>query len=391
VRQLLRVVPLALLLGACSYIPNPFADLFPNDEDTSDPPAELVPLQDPLPVTRLWSSGAGSGTEERRLNLRVAVAPDRVFATDHKGNVFALDAASGDELWDTDTDVEIAGGPGYGEGLVFVGGGDGELIALDAATGEESWRVELTSEVLSVPTAASGVVVVHTVDGKLWGLEATDGSSRWILDHQVPALSLRGIGSPVIDRGLVLGGFASGKLEAVSLSDGRKLWDASISSPRGRSELERLVDVDSEPVVHAGVVYVASFQGRVAAVSRDAGVVFWRREISSYAGLDVDSSQVYVTDSSGYVWGLDINNGAALWKQDGLFARKVTAPVVHGEYVVVGDLEGYLHWLSPQDGSFVARTQIDDGAITTPPVAVDDTLYVYSDAGTVAAVRVGVL
>jgi len=301
--------------------------------------------------------------------------------------VAALDAASGERIWAIDTELSLSGGPGAGDGLMLVGSRDGEIIALDADSGQEKWRKRVSSEILSVPKVSQGIVVVHTMDGSLVGLNAGTGEKIWDYKRSVPVLSLRGSSSPVISGETVICGFASGKLIAFDLSNGNLLWETSISAPSGRTELERMVDIDGELAVVEGVIYVATFQGDLAAVSEETGVVLWRRKMSSHAGANADFRQVYISDSEDHVWAVDPRNGASLWKQKKLHGRKLSAPAVLGDFILVGDFEGYVHWLSVEDGSLVARSRVGDDPIGTPPIVHDGVAYVYSDGGDLAAFR----
>ncbi len=374
---------LALLLAGCGSMLNPgewFAD-----EENIDAPAELVEITTDIGVQTLWSRSAGEGTDGQRLELVPYVYAGKVYVADSRGNVEAIDAVSGDRIWEHETGLPLSGGPGAGDHLVLVGSRDGELIALDATSGTERWRTRLSSEILSVPKAAAGRVVVHTMDGNLFGLDAADGRQVWLFSRSVPVLTLRGSSSPVISGDKVICGFASGKLNAFDLQTGELQWESSISIPSGRTELERMVDIDGELAVVDGVIYVATFQGDLAAVSLETGVVLWRREMSSHAGAAADGYQVYVSDAEDQVWAIDPRSGAALWKQKKLRGRRLSAPAVLDQFVLVGDFEGYLHWLSVEDGSLVARTRVGDAPISTPPIVRDGIAYVYGDGGRLAA------
>lgn len=382
----LSISLLALLLGGCGSMNsmNP-VDWFAED-DNSEPPAELVEMAETVPARILWSSSIRDGADEQRVKLVPYIEHDRVYAASRSGEVRALDAASGRVLWSVDTELEISGGPGAGEGLVLIGTSNGQVVALDRDGGGEKWRVRVSSEVLSVPKADRGVVVVHTIDGKLFGLDAGSGAQKWIYDRSIPVLTLHGSSSPVIAGDRVICGFASGKLVMLDLQSGDLLWEITVSAPSGRSELERMVDIDGDPLLIGDVVYAVTYQGEMAAVSLDTGVVLWRRKLSSYAGMGADYGQIYVSDDADHVLSVDPGNGSALWKNKKLQYRKLTAPVVLGERILVGDFEGYLHFLSRLDGRLEGRIRIAKSAISTPPIVIDGTVYIYADGGEIAAI-----
>ncbi len=371
---------LAAFLGGCGTVSG-----WMDRGDGRDLP-ELVPVENVIPLQVRWSRDVGDGVGELHTGLQAAVAGDRVYGAGTDGRLGAYDAATGEPVWRIDLDRPISGGPAVGDGLVVVGTNKGEVFALDAATGERRWQAGVSSEVLAPPAVGSGVVAVRTLDGRLFGLDARTGKRRWIYDSPVPVLSLRGTGEPVIAGELVLNGFDGGRLVALLAADGRVEWEQQVAVPRGRSELERMVDMDSRPVVVDDAVYVTAFQGRVAALDLLSGDVLWDRDLSSYAGVAVDAAAVYVSDAEGFVWALDRFSGNSLWRQADLEQRRVTAPVRLGDYVVVGDEEGMLHWLSVEDGRFVARTRVDGAGISsTPATGRDGRLYVYGNSGEITA------
>lgn len=375
---------LAISVSGCGMVND-----FLRGKDNAEPPAPLLIFQNTIQVQAVWSARVGSGSADEYFQLTPHVVNGKAFAADRKGRVSAYDAANGRALWSVETKVPISGGPGSGDGVVLVGTSDGEVLALEEASGVLRWRERVSSEVLSAPVAAHDVVVVRTVDGKLQGLDLLTGKRLWTHDSTVPALTLRSTSAPVIVDDKVLGGFASGRLVALSISDGRVLWETVIAEPRGRSELERLVDISSEPRVIDQTVYVSSYQGRIAALDVVSGRLIWTRDMSSYAGLSVDDRAVYITDDKGQVFSLDRRDGRALWKQDKLRARAVTAPAIYKDYVVVGDFQGYLHWMARDDGGFVARVRVDEAGIITPPTTVADMLYVNGKGGVLAALKAG--
>jgi outer membrane protein assembly factor BamB len=355
---------------------------------SKEKPAELVPLTNAVGVTTVWSTDIGAGAGGRGANLRARVDGSVVYAADYKGRVTAVDAGTGREIWKVDVDEEITGGPGSGEGLVLVGTVDGDVIALDAATGAKRWSSRVSSEVLSTPAAAAGVVVVHSLDGRLAGLDAADGKPRWQYERVASGLGLRGSSSPVVSGSTAICGLSGGKLVAIELATGFPVWETTITLPAGRTELERVVDILGDPLLLSGQVIVGTYQGEVAALYESSGQVAWRRKVSSYNGLATDGAALYLTDDQNLVWSLDSRDGAALWKQDALRGRKLSGPAVSGGLVATGDFEGYVHWLSPQDGALVGRTRVGSAPIRAQPVAAGGTLFVLGDDGDLAALRV---
>jgi outer membrane protein assembly factor BamB len=373
-----------ILLSGCSAVSG-----YLSGEDNAEPPAKLEKLSDAVSLRKLWSTRVGVGYDEQFIKLVPAVEGPYVLVADRKGRVTALSAESGKQLWQTKTKKLISAGPGAGDELVLVGTSDAEIIALSLLDGSVVWEVRVTSEVLSVPQIDLGVVVVQTVDGNVAGLSAVDGSQLWIYDRSVPTLTLRGTSTPAVEHGIVLAGFASGKLAAISTEKGFVAWETSVGIPKGRSELERMVDVDADPVIVGTAVYIASFQGRVAVIDIQNGNLGWTRDMSSFAGLGVDFAQVYVTDEESNVWALTRDSGDSVWKQDKLYNRAVTAPEPYSNYVAVGDFEGYLHLLSRYDGHLAARVRVDKDGISARPISVNDVLYIYGNGGTIAAYAVG--
>jgi outer membrane protein assembly factor BamB len=372
IRSLLILAIVVTGLSGCAWF---------GDKDNSEPPLELQAFDEQVRLRALWSRDTGSGTDEQNVNLVPAVILDRVYAADRDGAVWAYRLDDGNTLWEVKTANRLSAGPGVAEGLVVVGTSDGEVIALAEEDGQEMWRVAASSEVLSIPRIHQDVVVIQTVDGALAGFDATNGQRLWISDRDVPVLTLRGSSSPLIIDNVVLAGFANGKMVAVDIRSGGKLWEIPIAIPQGRSELERIVDLDVDAVIRDTRLYVASFQGNLKAVDLTTGREDWSREISAYAGIAVDYSQVYVSDADSEVWAFDSSGGTALWKQSGLLRRAVTGPVVIEGYIAVGDYQGYLHLLSRYDGSLVGRIRVDGEGIRAPAYAAGDRLLVMGAGG----------
>ncbi|MES9942795.1 MAG: outer membrane protein assembly factor BamB [Candidatus Thiodiazotropha sp. 6PLUC2] len=355
-------------------------------KDNADPPSELVELQQELRIESIWDEDFEGG-DGAQLKLPPAHEYDQLYLAEPSGEIYAIDMKTGDTLWSVDIDSPLSGGPGIGEGFLAVGTMEAELIVLNSADGTERWRKRVGSEVLSVPAIGGGYIVCRTGDGGVAAYAADSGERRWLYDRSVPVLSLRGDSSPAISNSLVVSGFAGGKLIGLTLDAGVVAWEASISTPKGRTELERVVDIDADPKLVEGTVYVTAFQGEVAAVSESSGVVLWRRSISSHAGLDASWRQLFVTDEEDHVWSLDATNGATLWQQKALHARRLTAPAMIDQYLVVGDLDGYVHWLSQEDGRQMARVKVGSDAIRYQPLVIDDQVYVLDEGGTLTALK----
>ncbi|MCP5429324.1 MAG: outer membrane protein assembly factor BamB [Chromatiaceae bacterium] len=382
-RRLLLLLA-ALLLGGCGTFADP-TEWFAGPNVVK--PSELLDLENKVQPQTLWSRDIGAGSDELSLNLEPQVRGDIVYVVDAEGLVQALDAKTGAVVWRVELDVPASGGPGVGEGLVLIGTSDAEVIALAIESGAERWRARVSSEVLSVPVAVNGVVIAHTVDGKLFGLEVTNGNERWRYEREVPVLTLRGSGSPVVSGGTVYVGLAGGRLLALRTDNGGLVWDASVTVPGGRSELQRLADIDGDPIILGGGVFVATYQGEVAALEQSSGRVAWRRKLSSYSRMAADRQGLYVGDADGVVWGLDLRSGGARWSQDALKHRRLSNIAVVDGLVVAGDFEGYLHWMDNENGSLVARTRAGSDPITTGMQVVDGVLYVQGDGGELTAVR----
>jgi len=383
-RHALAAVTVAGLLSGCSTMSS-WVDSVMGGDDNSLPPAELAELDASVRLVKRWDRDVGVGSDQQFVNLRPALDDGRLYVADRKGRVMALDAQSGKEIWSVKIGQAVSAGPGAGEGLVILGTSDASVIALDAGDGALRWQVRVRSEVLAVPRIDFDKVIVQASDGSIAALDLDDGSQLWLNDHNVPVLTLRGTGTPAVQRGVVVAGFATGKLAAFSAEKGFQAWEESIAIPQGRTELERIVDIDGDPVIDNDAVFVTTYQGRVARLDLQTGTAVWEREMSSSTGLSVDYSQVYVTDQNSQVWALSRNSGATSWKQDALANRGLTVPEPFAGYVVVGDGEGYLHVLSRYDGAIVGRVELDGKGIRTRPQAVGDLLYVYGNSGRLAA------
>lgn len=378
-RQLQRwtLVAAVLLIAACS-----------KDKDI-DTPAVLSPFHETLKVQRVWSASVpDNGGKKLRLGLSLATEGNRVYAAGYKGEVVAFDLTSGHVVWRTRLKkTPFSGGPAVGGGLVAVGTSEGEVLALEADTGKVRWRVRMNGEILAAPAISERAVAVRTVDGKLRALSPKDGHDLWTQEQQVPRLSLRGTSRPVIAGELTLCGFDNGKVIAVNMTDGSLQWEATVAPPHGRTELERLNDVDSTPRVSGQDVFTVGYQGRVARLALDNGQVWWSHDASSYRGIALDDDALYISMASGEVVALRHGSGAEVWRQKALLHRGLSAVALTDSAVITADFQGYVHWLDKATGELAARVRASKQRISNPPVASGDTVMVIDDAGKINAYR----
>ena len=383
--RFLLFVSILILLSGCGGTKSFLKKFSGGGTDNTEPPTPLVEIETIAEIIELWSKNSGKGSTKQFLKLTPSHSQGKVFVADALGNLASLDANNGNTLWKIDTDLTISGGPGASEKLTMIGSDEGDVLAYASESGEFIWQAKVSSEILAAPQEANDIVVVRTIDGRIFGLDANDGSRLWIYERTMPALTLRGTSNPIITGDIVIAGFDGGRLSAIDLFTGKLIWETSVSLSSGRSQLERMVDIDSDPVIIGNDIYVATFQGRLASVALEDGRITWTRDISSYAGLTSDGNIIYITDDQSHVWALDRATGVSVWKQENLYARQATAPATIGNLVVVGDLEGYLHWMDKDNGQFVARTQVSESAIIAPPIAVEDVVYAYSSDGILSA------
>jgi len=377
-QRLFCLLALAVLLGACSDT----VETIDVDE-----PAELVDIEATLKVTQLWSYYFSGSAARLRLALRPVVAEGVTYAAGYGGEVAALAVETGVRQWTVKTALALSAGPAVGEGIVVAGAADGTVVALDAANGKERWRHRMSSEVLAPPVITNGLVLVRTVDGRLTALTVSDAKQKWSVEQTVPRLSLRGTAPPVVAGDSVYAGFDNGRVVAVELATGDTQWDTVVSSPRGRNELERLIDIDA-PVRAVGEdILVMGFQGRVAMLARDSGQIWWARDFSSYRGFAVQDDSMFASSANGEVVAMRRVDGSVIWEQPALRKRVLTSPAIDGTSLVVGDFEGYLHWLNPVSGELKARKATDGERITNTPVVADGRVFVQTDGGRLIAFK----
>ncbi|MDX1915060.1 MAG: outer membrane protein assembly factor BamB [Methylophilus sp.] len=352
-----------LLLSACgslSDLKNTVSDrLF--GAEPANPPTELTEIKASYTPKIDWEVKLG---ETARYDYTPALEAGYVYGSNVEGDVVKVDVTNGKEVWRINIGEPISGGVGVGVGgaLILVGTNKGTLNALDVS-GKLLWKSRLSSEILSVPRYFDGKVIVRTGDNHIYGIDAADGNRKWVYERSTPSLSLRSSAGVVVDGGAVYSGFAGGKLVAIRADNGKLLWEASVAQPKGVTEIERIADITSLPFVDGPVVYAIAYQGRIAAVDRRSGQVVWNRDISSYNGLTAEDGKIFVSHTLGSVYALDYNNGRSFWRQGDLINRRLTTPLSMGTMIAVGDLEGYVHLLSRDDGKFVGRVKLDDNAV----------------------------
>lgn len=372
------VAGLCLALGACS--------LFGSKEE-EELPEPLVEFEPTIQVEKVWDAKLGDNAEGLRLGLVPATNGARVFAASSEGDVVAFDAISGDRVWRQETDLPLSGGPGVGRDRIAVGSSEGDLAVLAIDNGEILWQIKIGSEILAAPALSADQVLVRTGDGRLVAFDAQNGEEQWEMQKIVQGLTLRGNAVPVVSGPLVIAGFDDGTLAAVNLADGNVVWERATSERRGRTEFERLADVDGRVAVVAEDVFVVGFQGTAALLSLGTGTPVWRQDISSHEALAVDWNRVYITTEDDAVMALNRSTGVILWEQPAMFRRSVSGPAVSGNVVAVGDFEGYVHFLDAATGEFVARERAGGGPIVAPPLVVSDTVYTLDTDGTLTALR----
>jgi outer membrane protein assembly factor BamB len=352
-------------------------------------PTELKDIVNPAFKSKVqWSGSAGDGSDMQYTGLRMALAPDALFAADVDGDVYALDAKSGRRIWRSDTKARIAAGPSLNGNSVLIGTLDGEVIALKRADGQILWRTKLSSEVQAAPAGDGNILVVKTIDGHIFGLSADKGQKLWTIDRSVPNLTLRGLSEALVVGNRAFVGMDNGRLVALHLADGTAIWEQGVSFGTGRTELERLTDIDADLLLNDKDIFAVSYGGELASLDTETGQVAWRRSVRSYTGMTMIGEQIIVTDENGVVWAFDAKTGAATWKQEGLLYRKLSPPASFAGRVVVGDFEGYLHWLDPKDGKIIARSKPTSEPIRAEMMVANDLLYVMDADGGINAISV---
>jgi len=372
-------------LAGCGSIKN----LFTSKKDEALKPAALKEFTPSATVVRLWSASAGKGEGHIGARQGPVIADGRVYAAAVHGGVRAFDLKSGAAIWHFDSKLPLSGGPGVGDGLVVAGTLEGDVVALDAATGAQKWTAKVGNEIIAAPAIGEGMVFVHSNDGRVTAFDEATGQRRWFWDHEMPPLTVRGNDAPVLGPGYVFVGNDDGTMTALATADGHQVWEQTVAEAEGRTELERMSDVDGSPVLEGSTLYATSYKKQTVALDAPSGRPMWTHDSGGPGKAGVSSDRVVVSGASGTVWGLDKSTGSGLWEQNGLARRNVSGAAIQGDYAVVGDFDGYLHWLKLSDGAFAARMRMGKGPLLSAPVVSDGILVAQDVDGRLTAYQLG--
>jgi outer membrane protein assembly factor BamB len=361
--------------------------LFGGDDEDVQLPTELVEFEAVIEVDEKWDVSVGKGHEGLVLGLQPTTDGEQIYAASFDGNVIAFDTNRGRKVWKNNYDLSFTSGPTYKDGILVLGTNDGELITLDALTGEILWATTVSSEILAPVSIKDDKIFVRTVDGSLTALSKEDGAQQWLVNHKVPRLSLRGTSAPVNFSNAVLCGFDDGKVSAYDVSNGTLLWEKMLTPAGGRTEIEKIMDIDAPMVILGNELYVGSYQGALGAMALESGDIIWITEASIYAGIAADDNAVFVSEADGTVMALSRFTGREIWKKENLLYRNPTAPVIMDDSIVIGDLEGYLHWLDKTSGEIQERINIGKSKISNAPLVLNNSIYVLTDSGNLVSVE----
>ncbi len=381
--RLITVVLLALVLAGCQTVGGWFGR-----GETVDGPAALVDFEPSAEPRQVWSANVGRGIGRSRPNLPPVYDRQEIWVADHRGRVTVVDADSGRQIARHDTDLDLSAGPLLEGDRAYFGTFDGELVAMEREGATILWRAQVSSEVLSRPVVQDGVVVVRSIDGRVFGIDEQSGARIWVHDRSVPLLTLRGNSDPLGRAGQVFIGYEDGTVSALRAADGSVLWEQRVSVPEGRTELDRLADIDGPMAIVGAELYVVTYHGQLAGLALDSGRQLWTKDVASHQGVSLQRTQLAVTDRDDAVWLVDRRNGATLWRDDQLARREATRPVFFGQFLVTVDREGYMHWYDTDRGEFAARTRIGRNTPAQAPLAVGNTLYVLDTDGRLTAWQV---
>jgi len=379
--RLALLVLISLSLSGCGTVKDWFSD---DDEDATEP-AELERIEETARMRRLWSTNIGNGQGDGLLRLQPAISGQRIYVAASNGEVAALNRENGRRIWREKVDATVSGGVGVYDNSLFLGTGDGVVLRLDADDGSRRWSRRVGAEVLAPPQSDGETVVVQTYDGRLLGLAHDSGDMRWSYEGNVPVLTLRGTSTPIIHENLAIAGFANGRVVAFDIDSGAVAWEVRVAISQGRSEIERIVDIDGSMALTGNDLYAASYQGRLVAIDLNAGRKVWQYDTSTFAGVSYGFGNVYVAHADGTVYAYLRSGQGVRWEQGALAYRRVSRPVPVSSYLAVADFEGYVHLLSQVDGAFAARERVDNKGVRADMLSEGNVLYVYGNSGKLAA------
>ncbi len=373
----LAIVASVLVTGCSSFSNlNPFASSGPKM-------AELTPINATVDVRVVWKESVGKSDN---YVFTPAVSGNAVFAAGGRGDLMRIE--DGVVRWKVNAGMPLSGGVGTDGRRVVVGSPKGDVLAFDANDGKELWRARVSSEILAAPAVDASLVVVRSGDNRVYGFDISDGKRKWVYQRQTPPLSLRTFAAPLIDNNYAFVGFPGGKLMAITTNNGASAWEGTVAQPKGTTELDRVADITSAPILAGRMICAVAYQGRVACFDLSSGNLAWARDMSSSAGIAADTRYVYVSDDKGAVHALDLASGASIWKQDKLFLRQLSAPIARGRFVAVADVRGFVHILSRDDGSFIGRISTDGTPVTAPLALVGNNVLLQTQGGSVMALEV---
>ncbi len=387
-----------ILMSGCSF----FA------KKTGQEPLELESFKEAANLKDVWSKGVGAGQGVGLTQLTPAIDADKIYTVDHEGKVTALNRLNGKVFWskyvakgvtglsgkvvhffkDKDLNQSITGGISFADGVLYVGNYAGEVIALSASNGKEIWRKQLKGEISSVPQSNGQVVATQTMNGKLFVLDAKTGADMWLFESSPPLLTLRGSAAPIVMDAAIYAGFSNGRLMAFNPSNGLILWEQRMAVPKGRSELDRMVDIHASPLLKDGILYVGTYQGRIASVARGTGSNVWGIDGSTSESLAASDDKLFVSQSDGKVVAYSLTSGEQLWQNEKLLRRRLSGPQVFGDFVAVVDFEGHMHVLNQSTGELAARERVDRSGVRAPMLTDGKLLYVYGNGGSLMAFSV---
>ncbi len=384
----LMALTLVLSLSACSTMDTVKGWFDVDDGEDLTAPVELVDINESVKIKKLWSHGVGDGQSKGYLKIQPVISGDSIYVASADGEVVSIERNTGKEQWSVDLDVSISGGVGVYENALLLGGNDGSVMQLSASDGSINWTTRVNGEVLAPPQGNGRVVVAQSYEGRVQGLDFNTGEKLWVFNSNVPVLTVRGTSTPILSNNMVYVGFASGRVLSLESTTGAVAWETRVAIPQGRSEIERIVDVDGTMLLIGKELYAASYQGRLVAIDVGSGRKMWQQDVSSFAGVSQGFGNVYVTDENGTVIAYLRNGQGERWSQPALGYRELSRPTPVSSYLAVADFQGYVHLLSQVDGEFVGRVKVDGDGARADMLSDGNILYVYGNSGKLIAYQI---